>query len=564
MDPYQNIEGQQEVKKITNRRRNIFLIAAVVAVTIIFAIANSDIYRDISSSLRLYNEVYRQLFTNYVDPIKVRDFTENNIRDMMKELDPYTVFLTGDEKEPLETLTKGKYGGVGLRISMRKDTLTVIAPMDGSPASRANIFPGDQILKVDSASTVGMNLDKSAKLIRGEIGSHVILTIRRPGVTGLNEYKLTRENINIEDVSYSGMLDDHIGYIRLSGFSKGAASEVREAIAVLRKNDRKLQGLILDLRGNPGGLLGEAMAVSELFTDVGDTLLITKGRTQQSNKVFTARQKPYLPDDIKMAVLVNQGSASASEIVAGVIQDLDRGVVIGATSFGKGLVQTVFRIDNEHSVKVTTAKYYIPSGRLIQKPDYLNNPEVIEESAPTDTIFYSRNGRMLKGGGGIVPDMEIKSESLPDYVRELWRQNMFYSYAIKFKSELGEIPLPVVVDEKVIENFKNYLLAENFIYNQKTEKKLRDLEKELSKEEQFKDMKNPFQSFYTVFDSLKADEFNKHIDFIRRGLLSEISTLAGGLSERIKNDIKNDPAVDEALRVLHDKIEYSLTLGYAQ
>jgi len=546
-----------------SKLRNSIIIGILLSVTIIFAVGNSDIYKEISISIRLYNEVYRQLFTNYVDPIKAQDFTENSIREMMKELDPYTVFLTKEEKEPLETLTKGKYGGVGLRISMRKDTLTVISPMDGSPASRSNIFPGDQIIKIDSVSTVGMDLDKSAQLIRGEIGTSVILTIRRPGVPGLNEYTLNRENINITDVSHTGMLNDHIGYIRLSGFSKGASQEVRDAISTLRKEDRKMQGLVLDLRGNPGGLLAEALAVSELFTNVGDTLLLTKGRTPMSNKVFIAEQKPFLPNDVKLAVLVNQGSASASEIVAGVIQDLDRGIVIGATSFGKGLVQTVFRIDNDHSVKVTTAKYYIPSGRLIQKPDYLNNPKMVEDNIPTDTLFYSKNRRTLKGGGGIVPDLEIKAESLSDYSRELWRQNMFYSYAIHYKSVNGEIPVPVVVDEDLVYDFKKFLEKDGFIYNHKNEKKLRDIEKELLKEDKFKDLMDPFKSIYAVYDSLKAGEFEANSEQIKRGLVSELSTLAGGLSERIKNDIKNDPAIDKAIEVLLDGIGYNTTLGYA-
>jgi len=547
-----------------SKRRNSIIIGVLLSITVLFAVGNSDIYKEISTSIRLYNEVYRQLFTNYVDPIKARDFTENSIREMMKELDPYTVFLTREEKDPLETMTKGKYGGVGLRISMRKDTLTVISPMDGSPASRANILPGDQVLKVDSVSTVGMNLDKSAKLIRGKIGTSVTLTIHRPGVPGVNEYTLNRENINITDVSYSGKLDDHIGYIRLSGFSKGASLEVREAIASLRKEDHKMQGLVLDLRGNPGGLLVEALAVSELFTNVGDTLLLTKGRTPMSNKVFIADQKPFLPNHIKLAVLVNRGSASASEIVAGVMQDLDRGIVIGATSFGKGLVQTVFRIDKDHSVKVTTAKYFIPSGRLIQKPDYLNNPEMVEENIPIDTLFYSKNGRALKGGGGIVPDLEIKTESLSDYSRELWRQNMFYSYAIHYKSEKGKIPVPVVVDEELIEDFKIFLAKDGFNYNHKNEKKLRDIEKELLKEDKFKDLVDPFKSIYAVYDSLKTDKFDTNIEQVKRGLISELSTLAGGLSERIKNDIKIDPAIDKALEVLLDEIGYNTTLGCAK
>ncbi|MGC9364509.1 MAG: S41 family peptidase [Fidelibacterota bacterium] len=549
---------------VINKRKNLVFIGVILSIALLFAFGSPDIYKEISHSVRLYNEVYRQLFTNYVDPIKTREFTENSIRQMVKELDPYTVFLTEEEKEPLETLTKGKYGGVGLRISMRKDTLTVIAPMDGSPASRANILPGDQILKVDSVSTIGMDLDKSAKMIRGKIGSSVTLTIRRPGVPGVNEYTLIRENINVTDVSYAGMLENHIGYIRLSGFSKDASEEVAEAIESLRKEDRRMKGLILDLRGNPGGLLTEALAVSELFTNIGDTLLLTRGRTSMANKVFVASQKPVLPDEIKLAVLINQGSASASEIVAGVTQDLDRGIVLGAPSFGKGLVQTVFRIDREHAMKITTAKYYIPSGRLIQKPDYLNNPTLVEQTSPGDTLFYSRNRRLLRGGGGIVPDLEVKGESLSDYTRELWRQNMFYSYAIHYKSVHGEIRTPVVVSDEIISDFRGFLEADKFAYIQKNEKRLREVERELQKDDHFKDLTNPFQSVYAIYDSLKQREFEQNLDQIRRGLKSELATLAGGLSERIKNDLDSDPVVTKAMEVLQDGTEYRMTLGFAK
>lgn len=546
--------------KFINRK---LLVIGFILIAIIIAYAGSNVYKDISNSMRIYNEVFRQLFTNYVDPIKIEEFTEATVHQMTKELDPYTVFMNEEEQEPLETLTKGSYGGVGLRISMRKDTLTVIAPMEGSPAYRANILPGDQILKIDSVSTVGLNIDKAAKQIRGKVGTKVVLTIQRPGASGLNEYTLTRENINIKDISYSGILSNDIGYIRLSGFSKGASTEVKQAITNLLKDDPQLQALILDLRGNPGGLLTEALAVAELFTEVGDTLLLTRGRTPAANKVFVARVKPFLSPEIKLAVLINQGSASASEIVAGVIQDLDRGIVIGSGSFGKGLVQTVFKIDDQHSVKITTAKYFIPSGRLIQKPDYLNNPELVEQSAADDTIFYSKNQRRLKGGGGIIPDITVESETLTDYARELWRQNMFYSYAIKYKSEHGQIPIPVVVDEPQLEDFRAFLEQDCFLYYLKNEKQLRDLEKELLQDKHFKDLNNPFQVFYTTFDSIKVSDFDQNLAKIKRGLKSELSTLAGGLAERVKADLKDDPVVLKAAAVLQDKIAYGTTLGYA-
>ncbi len=538
-------------------------IAIIISFTLVLALSNRDIYKEISKSVRLYNEVYKQVYTNYVDPINVEKFTEVSIKNMMKELDPYTVFLTAEEREPLDMLTKGEYGGVGLRISTRKDTLTVISPMEGSPAKRAGIFPGDQIIKVDSISTIGLSLNKTAKMIRGKVGTTVKLTIRRHGIHGESVYTLKREKIKVNDLTYSGLLQDDFGYICLSGFSNGASNEVRQAITKLLKDDGNLKALILDLRGNPGGLLTEALKVSEIFTEIGDTLLFTRGRTLASNKIFIANQKPLLDPEIKVAVLIDRGSASASEIVAGIIQDLDRGIVLGSSSFGKGLVQTVFRLDKEHSVKITTAKYYIPSGRLIQKPDYLNKPDLVESNMPEDSIFYSHNGRVLKGGGGIIPDIKVTQDNMPTLIRELWRQNMFYTFAIKYKTDHPDISENIEIDEKIIEMFRKYLKESDFHYNMKNEKELRSLEEKLVSDDLFKNLEGAFTQFYSVFDSIKAGEFDKSRFFIKQGLTSEFATLIGGLSRRVKASIDDDTVVRETLNVLLDNVAYESTLGFS-
>ncbi len=538
-------------------------LATLLSFTLVLALSNRDIYKEISKSVRLYNEVYKQIYTNYVDPIKVEEFTEISIKNMVKELDPYTVFLTAEEREPLDMLTKGGYGGIGLRISTRRDTLTVISPMEGSPAKRAGIFPGDQILKVDSISTIGLSLNKTAKMIRGKVRTKVKLTIRRPGIPGECVYALTREKIKVVDVTYSGLLQDDVGYIRLSGFSKGASDEVRQAITKLSKDGSNLKALILDMRGNPGGLLTEALKVSEIFTQIGDTLLFTRGRTPASNKVFIANQKPFLNPNVKVAVLIDRGSASASEIVSGIIQDLDRGIVMGRPSFGKGLVQTVFRLDKIHSIKITTAKYYIPSGRLIQKPDYLNEPDLVESNIPEDSIFYSHNGRKLKGGGGINPDIEVSQNEMPTLVRELWRQNMFYTFAIKYKSDHPGISENIEIDDKIVDKFRKYLIDTDFHYNMENEKELRNLEEKLMSDDRFMNIKGVFSQFYSIFDSTKANEFNKSTSFIKQGLTSEFATLIGGLSGRVKASLDDDPIVNKTLDVLLDNVIYETALGFS-
>jgi len=534
-------------------------ILILVTVTIVFAVSTSDVYRDISTSMRLFNEVYRHVILNYADTVKTDEFTELSIKNMVDELDPYSVFLTGDEKDPLETLARGEYGGVGLRISLRNDTLTVVSPMEGSPAKRANILSGDQVLKVDSISTIGMEVDKSTKLIRGKPGTKVQLTIRRPGIGGEMNYTLVRENIDVADVTYFGMIDDGVGYIKLTGFSKGASDEVKKALTNLTGSG-DLNAITLDLRGNPGGLMEEALKISEYFCSPGDTLLFTKGRAAMTNKTFVSKRKPLVDMNVYLAVLIDGGSASASEIVAGIVQDLDRGVVIGTTSFGKGLVQTVFILDSKHSIKMTTAKYYTPSGRLIQKPDYLNNPKIIEGTTVGDSIFHSKNGRILKSGGGIAPDVLVALTDVPLLVRELWRQNMFYAFAIRYHTEHGNVG---EVDSKILSEFKKYLKNAGFAYAMKSEKQMRDLEKMLKTDEEFKTSEINFNNYYTIFDAAKEKDFEKNRDLIIKGLNSEFATIENGLTGRTKSELTTDNVVKQALMILNDQVAYQSTLGFS-
>ncbi|MFA4838976.1 MAG: S41 family peptidase [Candidatus Neomarinimicrobiota bacterium] len=545
--------------RFLNKRFYTICILLLVAGTIVFAVTTSDVYRDISTSMRLFNEVYRHVILNYADAVKTDEFTELSIRNMVNELDPYSVFLTGDEKDPLETMARGEYGGVGLRISLRNDTLTVISPMEGSPAKRANILPGDQVLKVDSVSTIGMKIDRSTKLIRGKPGTKVQLTIRRPGIGGEMVYSLVRENIDVADVTYTGMVDDGVGYIKLTGFSNGASDEVKKAVTNLTDSG-DLNAIILDLRGNPGGLLEEALKISEFFCSQGDTLLFTKGRAAMTNKTFVSKRKPLVDSSIHLAVLIDGGSASASEIVAGIIQDLDRGVVIGTTSFGKGLVQTVYTLDSKHAIKMTTAKYFTPSGRLIQKPDYLNNPKIIEGMTAGDSVFHSKNGRLLKGGGGIAPDVLVSLTDVPLLVRELWRQNMFYSFAIHYHTEHGKVE---EVDGKILLEFRQYLKNTGFAYATKSEKQMRDLEKMLKSDQEFKTSDIDFNRYYTVFDAAKEKDFEKNRDLIVKGLTSEFATLEGGLTGRAKSELNTDNVVKQALMILNDQVAYRSTLGFS-
>ncbi|MGY8788444.1 MAG: S41 family peptidase, partial [Fidelibacterota bacterium] len=436
------------------KNKQIFKTTIFIITVLTFLNAGTkDIYKQVRENQSLMNDVYRHLITNYVDDINLDVFTKMSINNMLYDLDPYTVYLENEERSGIEMLTKGKYGGIGIQIGKREKVLTVIAPIENTPAKRAGIVSGDKIIKIDSTEAVGLSMDDAAKLIRGVKGSRVILTIQRFGETDFIEFELTREDIKVKDISFSGMLDDQTGYIRLTRFSRNSDREMKKALQDLL--NQNMTGLILDLRDNPGGLLNAAVNILDLFIEKGEMLVWTNGKTQKSKRKYKSKSDPLVPKDVNVTVLVNQGSASASEIVAGAIQDLDRGVVVGRTTFGKGLVQTVFNIDKDRSLKITTAKYFIPSGRLIQKPGYLPD-EILADTTVQDSIFYTKGGRKVSGAGGITPDYEVDiSRTLP-ILSASWRQGLFFSFVQKHKIDYNTFD-DAENDTTLMAQFENYL-----------------------------------------------------------------------------------------------------------
>jgi len=327
---------------------------------------DGDRYRDAAAQIKLLGEILRGVNQRYVDDIPVDKFVKAGIDGMLETLDPYTVYFEPERVGDLEEITKGEFTGVGIEIGLRgkKKELTVISPMEDTPASRIGIRSGDVIVAVDGESTAGFTIADAAERIRGEPGTEVKLSIRRHGYDEPIDYTISREVIRINDVAFAGMIDDEIGYIKLVRFSGHAGAELRQAMVKLREHNPR--GLILDLRSNPGGLLPSAVEVSDEFLRVGDVIVSTRGRSPRSTRSFNASKEP-LAGNIPIAVLVNGGSASASEIVAGALQDHDRAVIIGTPTFGKGLVQSVLNLSNGAALKITSARYYTPSGRLIQR-----------------------------------------------------------------------------------------------------------------------------------------------------------------------------------------------------
>jgi len=519
------------------------------------AATKQDIYRKIKDSQRTINSVYKYLITHYVDDIDLEKFTKMSIDNMLSDLDPYTVYLVDDQKSNLDMLTKGKYGGVGIQIGKRDDVITVIAPTEDSPAKRAGIMAGDILIKIDGNDTKSMSMDDAAKLIRGKEGTDVILTIERFNEGVPLDFILTREDIPVKDVSYYGMLDETIGYIRLNRFSKNSAIEVEKAITSLSNNN--LSSIVLDLRDNPGGLLNSAVSILDMFIEKDELLVWTAGKARQSNKKYFSKSDPIVSDDIQIAVLINGGSASASEIVAGVIQDLDRGIVVGRQSFGKGLVQTVYNLDRNKALKVTTAKYYIPSGRLIQRDGYLPE-EILADTVKADSLFETVGGRVVKGGKGITPDYSIENDERKPILFASLRKGLFFSYVQKNK-HLYDSFESVKNDPVLISKIENYIMSHE-----------EDLDIKLDGENNYIDAREKLMLLDSndisisgaidlldsYFEEKAITQFDREKNDINEWMLMEFAKHFDGEEGRMSVSKTIDNDISKAISILEDPFTY--------
>jgi len=525
--------------------------------------------------LDMLEKAFYKVRESYVDSVNESEIIKAGIKGMMKPLDPYTRFLSGSSKDRLDMLRTGKYGGVGIQIGLRRDTLTVLTPFEDSPAYTEGIHSGDQILIIDSTKTKGMTLKDASGLIKGELGSIVILTIYRPSTREHIVFELKRASIIIKHVPYWGVDDDNgIGYVRITKFSKNTAKDFGKALQDLIRDDMK--GLIIDLRGNSGGLLNNSINILDKLTDRGLNLLNTKGRIPKSNREMNSRRAPMVESDIPIVVLINRSSASASEIVSGVLQDLDRAVIVGEKSFGKGLVQSMYELNDTTTLKVTTAKYYTPSGRLIQKEDYLKNGFLTDGLDKNDSLFSTRGGRKVKGGGGITPDIEIKRNPLPPYVQGLWKEGVFLTFSAEYVP-MNNIEAPVIITDNIYRDFEIFLKDYEIKYKLSGEKDLSQLKtilrskdglrgnstsSILSKLMFWKKTISPILQLTEDLDNYylakrKGQYWDaNNIKWIKNGLLREMSLVASGEREKIRVSLIEDNVYQEAVNVLLDLNRY--------
>jgi carboxyl-terminal processing protease len=427
------------------------------------------------ANIERFIQVLTKVRDHYVEPVSSDKLMDNAIRGMLRTLDPYSQYLDKEEAERLETTTHGAFGGIGISIGMRDGWVTVISPIEGTPAWRAGMQGGDRIVRIDGASTEGFSLDDAMKKMRGEKGTKVTLTIFREGRDKPMDYAITRDIIQIKSVPFAGVLSNGVGYIRLSSFSERSREEIDAAFSKIEK--QKVRGLILDLRFNPGGLLSQAVEVSEEFAPRGKKIVYTRGRDPSQNRDFiSTADQPHL--GYPLVVLVNQWTASASEIVSGAVQDLDLGIVAGQTTFGKGLVQTVIPLTRSvrgPKLKLTTAKYYTPSGRCIQKDEQLKDGALAADAdddtdAPAlpDSLkakkalpeYKTEMGRTVFGGGGIAPDIELDEVKVPQLVQDLEQKQVFFKYAVKYAVKHKEAPKDYALTPGMRDEFRDLLKTE--------------------------------------------------------------------------------------------------------
>ena len=536
------------------------IVSLIVIGAVSIAVTQSSFYRRISQSQRLFNQIYNQIFSTYLHELNPEEFTKATINSITANLDPYTSYMVEEEQHQMNILSKGKYGGVGIQLSYRNEQMIVIAPMDGGPAQTAGILSGDIILKVDDALVKDMTFNDAAAKIRGLKGSEVVLTIKRYGEDDPIDFKLIRSDIKVKDITYSGMVSPTTGYVRLNRFSRNTTSEMNQAFKDLIESDVK--EVIIDLRDNGGGLLTAAVNMIDMLIEKGQTIVSTKGRMKESNRSFLSRTKPIINKDVKIAILINQGSASASEIVAGSIQDLDRGIVIGRKSFGKGLVQTLYPIDKIRSLKVTTARYYIPSGRFIQNNDYINE-KVVLESEQEDSIFTTLNGRKVLGNGGITPDSIIFSETMEPLTVQYWRSGFFYSFAQENKFQYEKFE-DVENDNELMSKFNNFISTKDKV-RLPGEEVLEEIEEKMTALGKIDNKtKKAMNDLGLFFKNQKNDRMVSENTDMKQLLLLEFAGLFNGPEGRIKQALKDDKVVQSAINILSSDNSYQMAFKNSQ
>lgn len=551
------------MKKFLNRRNGI--IVAIVLITVAFFSFKSGDDRNfqIAKNLDIFNSIVKELDMFYVDTIDPNKTIREGIDNMLYSLDPYTVYYPENDQDELEIMVKGSYGGIGSLIRYNpKSKYTVIAePYEGMPAAESGLKAGDLLLEIDGKDLKG-NSDVST-LLRGQVGTSFKLKVQRPGVKEPLEFNIVRRSIQMPTIPYYGVMDGQVGYINLSSFSGNPSKDFKKAFLDLKKQG--ITSLVIDLRNNGGGLLDQAVEIVNMFVPRGKTIVTTKGKIKQASNTYKTLREP-LDTDIPIAVLVNSGTASSSEILSGSLQDLDRAVIVGNRTYGKGLVQVPRSLPYGGNLKITTSKYYIPSGRCVQAIDYAHRNEdgsVARIPDSLTTVFHTAAGREVRDGGGVSPDIEVKQERLPNILFYLVRDNLIFDYATDYC-----LKHPAIASAKEFEltdadyeEFKNKVKGADFKYDQQSEKILNTL-KEAAEFEGY--MKDASDEFKALENKLKHN-LDRDLDYfskdIKKMIAEEIIKRYYYQEGAIIQQLKDDKDLDEAVKVLTNPERYQQILS---
>lgn len=549
------------MKKIKNTLKVIiFVIIGIFS----FQAVVGDISFELVKNLDIFTSVMKELNKNYVDEIQPGSLTKTAIDEMLKSLDPYTEFIPESDIEDYKLMTTGQYGGVGALIQKLDSFVVVSDPYEGFPAYNAGLRAGDIILEVNGISIKGKSTQEVSEMLKGAPDTEVEITFKNIFDNNIKKVKLTRKEIKLPEVPYYGIVAPHIGYISLSSFTMNCSNTVKDALIKLKENDPNLQGLILDLRNNGGGLLNEAVNIINIFVPKNTEVVSTKGRLPEANRVYKTMQAP-VDLEIPLCVLINENSASASEIVAGALQDLDRAVVIGEQSYGKGLVQNIVNLPYNSKLKVTIAKYYIPSGRCIQKIDYSDKTNGVGRQISSDEqkIYFTKNKRPVKDAGGILPDINVEVDSISAFTAAVYVGQHIFKFATLYSIKHPTIANPdqFQLTDADYNEFIDYMKDKEIKYSSPLKMELDKLSKLAEEEKKLDLIKDDIELLKKKITLDNKDELMHYRDEITAILAPEIIGRYYYQKGRIQYQLRNDKFTDKAIKILSNKSEYQNILS---
>ena len=549
---------------LIKRKLGLIAISFLLISSSIVSVGYVDSYFEVSKNLDIFATLFKELNVYYVDDTEPGKLMKTGIDAMLKSLDPYTNFYPESDIEDYRFMTTGEYGGIGAMVRKQDGNIIIAEPYEGFPAHKAELEAGDIIEKIDGKDISGYTTGDVSKLLKGAAKTEVKLSIYRKVTDARFDKSLLREDVKIKDVSYYGELDKKVGYIKLNGFTQTASKELLAAFKDLKETNQ-ITSLIIDLRGNGGGLLNEAINIVNVFVEKGQEVVSTKGKVKQWDRVHKALNDP-VDTKIPLVVLIDEYSASASEIVSGTLQDLDRAVVVGRKSYGKGLVQQTRSLSYNAQLKVTVAKYYTPSGRCIQRIDYSNKdvngkPGEITDSLKTE--FKTLNNRSVFDGGGIEPDIVVDSKVPAKITYSLISKNLIFNYATEFKNLVDSIPEPFTfeVTDTEYEKFKIFIADKKYDYQTETEKLLDKLKKKAVEDKLIDSLDGIFIELDDKLKRNKSEDVNTFKDEIIRVLENEIVSRYYYQDGRIKIDLKHNDEIKKAIKVLTDSVKYTSILA---